>query len=200
MGLISAAPYVSEIVHTAYTADERREIELWKNEMDGAHNWKPTFQHVVGELESKVGDEALQEREALVRSRLKILGCDITQEDPIGPTEEPMPFSIICTSLVLEAACKTYVEYKASIKKLGKLLKLGGYLVMVAIENETFYKVEDHKFPVLTLTLRKIEEALEEAGFVVLMTEREPVPMAIVQNPIIFDGKAFLFLAAYKEK
>jgi hypothetical protein len=200
MGHISAAPYVSEIVHAAYTADERREIELWKNETDGAHDWKPTFQYVVGKLESKDGDEAWQEREALVRSQFKLVSCDITQEHPIGPTEEPMPFSIICTCLVLEASCKTYTEYKASIKKLGNLLKLGGYLVMLVVENETYYKVGDHKFPVLTLTLREVKEALEEAGLVLLMTEREPVPMQYIQNPVFFDGKAFLFLAAFKEK
>ena len=28
---VSAAPHVSEIVHSAYKEDERKEIELWKN-------------------------------------------------------------------------------------------------------------------------------------------------------------------------
>lgn len=196
--LISAAPHVQEIVHAAHTEDERKEIQLWKNEMVGAHDWKHAFKHVVSELESKAGDDAWQERESLLRSRLKVTSCNITHDHPIGPTEEGMLFSIICTSLCLEVTCKTYAEYKMAIKKLAKLLKLGGYLVMLVVEGETFYVVGRRKWSVLTLTLAQVKEALEEAGFVLLMVERDPATMQHIQNPTVSDFKACLFLAAYK--
>ena len=35
---VSAAPHVSEIVHSAYKEDERKEIELWKNKNKDAHD------------------------------------------------------------------------------------------------------------------------------------------------------------------
>ena len=38
---ISAAPYVAEIVHSAYTEEERRQLELWVSDAEGAFNWNP---------------------------------------------------------------------------------------------------------------------------------------------------------------
>ena len=75
--LISAEPHVAEIVHAAHTEDERKEIGLWVNKQEDAHDWAFAFKHVVGELESKEGDEAWKDREAALRSKIKIISCDI---------------------------------------------------------------------------------------------------------------------------
>ena len=114
--IISAAPYVQKIVLATYLEREREEIALWKNGTEDAHDWSPFFKYVVGDLESKPGEAAWLEREALLRSRVTITSCDITQESPIEITaeSEAMPYSIICTSLCLEVACNTYDEYKAA--------------------------------------------------------------------------------------
>ena len=130
----------------------------------------------------------------------KIISCDITQEHPIGPTEEPAPFTVISTSFCLESALETFSEYKVAIKRLGKLLKLGGYLIMAVVEDQTFYTIGPHKWSNLPVTMEQVKEALVEAGFVVLMAEREPTSVEAIQNPTISDEKAFLFLAAYKVK
>ena len=52
-GLISAAPLVREIIFSAYTEDERKEVELWKQQTDGAHDWSSFFKYVVGDLKCK---------------------------------------------------------------------------------------------------------------------------------------------------
>ena len=53
LNYISAAPHVAEIVHAAYKDDERKEIELWKNDAEGAYGWNPHIMHVVSELEGQ---------------------------------------------------------------------------------------------------------------------------------------------------
>ncbi len=196
-GLISATSYVQEIVFAAYSENERSQVELWKNKKDGAHDWSPFFRYVVNELECKAGEASWQEREALMRSRIKaIIACDITQEYPLGVREEL--FEIISTSLCLEAACKSYDEYKTALKKLGGLVKLGGFITIYAAERETFYVVGKKKWFCLYLTLAEITEALDEAGFVVLTAERDPAPLEQIQNPIVSDYKSFLFVAAQR--
>ena len=197
-GLISAVPHVQEVVFAAYTESERKEVELWKEQTGDAYNWSPFFEYVVGEIESKTGDNVWQEREALLRSRIKITSCDITQEYPIGIAEEQMPFSVICTSLCLEVACKSYSEYKTAVKRLGKLLKPGGYLVMFVAERESFYRVGQRKWFTLPLTLVQIKEAIHEAGFETLVVERDPAPIHHLQNQVDSDSKAHVFVAAYK--
>lgn len=199
-GLISAAPHVREITFSAYTEDERKEVELWKQQTDGAHDWSSFFKYVVGDLECK-GDvsESCQERATLLRSRLTVTSCDISQEYPLGmKMKDDIPFSIVYTSLCLEAACNSFAEYKLSIKKLGKLLKPGGYMVLFTAERETFYVVGERKWFCLSLTLAQVKKALEEAGFEVLLAERDPAHMQQIEHPVVSDFKACLFVVAYK--
>ena len=194
--LIGAAPFVQEIVFAAYTERERREVELWKDDKQGAHDWSPFFKYVVNKLECK-GEAVWQEREALLCSQIKaIIACDITQDYPLETKQEP--FDIVSTSLCLEAACKSYDEYKTAVKKLGSLLKPGGFMIMTAVESETFYMAGGKRWFCLSLTLAQIREALELAGFVILEAERDPAPIEQINNPTVSDYKAFLFVAAQK--
>ena len=67
--LISAAPFVQEIVFSAYSESKRTEVELWKDNKQGAHDWSPFFKYVVNKLERKEGEAVWQEREALLCSQ-----------------------------------------------------------------------------------------------------------------------------------
>ena len=200
LDLISAAPHVAEIVHTTYTPGEREEIEKWMNRSEGAHDWTQALKHVVCELESNKRDDAWREREELIRSRLKITFGDITQEHPVSSNGEKELFSVVSTTFCLESACKTYTEYKRAVKKMARLLKLGGYLVMLVVEEQTFYTVGEQKWPILTLSLAQVKEALDEAGFSLLVAERAQAPLQFVQSPTHSNEKAVLFIAAYKTK
>ena len=195
--LISAVPYVDQITFAAYAENERKEIRLWKNREEGAHDWSSHFKHVVNEVEHIAGDDAWREREELLRSHItNIIPCDIFSDNPLLVKQEP--FEIVTTSLCLEAACTTYAEYKGAIKKLIGLLKPGGFLLMFIVERQTFYVVGGKKWFCLFLTLEQVKEALAEAGAVVIVAERDPAPMEQIQNPVVSDYKAVLFVAAQK--
>ena len=200
MNYISAAPHVAEIFHSAYTEAEREHIELWKSNAEGAHDWNPFIKYVVDEIEGLKGDAALEERVALLRSKVKVISCNVYDDHPIGTTEKQNVFSVICTSLSLENSCKTYEDFKAGIKKLVKLLKIGGYLAMIFDEDETFYLIGQDKRSSIPLSLKQVIAAVEEAGCVVLMSERDPQPIHLMENPTKYDAKACVFLAAYKVK
>ena len=49
-------------------------------------------------------------------------------------------------------------------------------------------------------SVSQLKEALEEAGCVVLMSERDPTPIHHIENPTLTDYKACVFIAAYKVK
>ena len=196
-GLISAAPYVNQIIFSAHTESERKEVEMWKLEEDGAHDWRNHFKFAVNKLEKIPGDAAWQDREKLLRQRITaIIGCDIFQDYPLSIKQDP--FELISTSLCLEVACSTYVEYKAAVKKLVALLKPGGFLTMFIVERQTFYTVMDKRWPCLPVTLEQVKEALVDAGMVVLIAERDPTPIHDFENPMISDYKAVLFVAAQR--
>ena len=195
--LISAVVFVKEITFAAYTEEERKEVQLWKDIKDGAHDWSPFFQYVVNKLEQTEKEDAWKEREELLRSRLKsIIPCDITQDRPLGDCEDK--FDIIWTSLCLDAACNTYDQYKLAVKKLVAMLKPKGFLVMLEVEEETFYRVGQVKWKCLFLTLDEIQEALQEAGLMVVELKRDLAPPQQQEQPMVSDYKAFVFLAAKK--
>ena len=196
--LISAVPYVNEIIFAAYLESERKEVELWKHGKEGAYDWSPHFKYVVNEVEHITGDDAWRERQELLRKRISnITACDILRDNPLLAVEQEA-FEIVFTSLCLEAACTTYAEYKEGIKKLVGLLKPGGFLLMVIVERQTYYVVEKKKWPSLYLTLEQVKIALAEAGTAIFVVEHEPPSLEHIQNPVVADGKGFTFLAAQK--
>lgn len=195
--LISAVPYVNEIIFSAYVESERKEVELWKDMKDGAHDWSSHFKFVVNEVENISGDVAWRERESLLRQRISnIVPCDALNDNPLLVEHEP--FEIIATNLCLEAACTSYAEYKKAAKNLAKLLKPGGMFMTIGPERATFYMFGGKKWPCLHITLEQATEALSEAGMALLVSERDPASMEQIQNPVASDSKGFVFLAAQK--
>ena len=198
--LISGVPYVNEVVFAAHTKEERQEVRKWREAEGDYHNWDHYFQYVVNGLEQNADKEfAWKEREDLLRNRMKkIIACDITKEQPLESGVYKEEFDIIMTSLCLEAACQSYAEYKSAVQKLSFMLKIGGFLVMIAVEEETFYYIGDRKWFCLPLSLSQIKEALHEAGLEVLDEHRDPASPEELQNPTDSDFKAMLFIVAKK--
>ena len=207
--LISAVPYVNQITFAAYLESERKEVELWKHGKEGAHDWSSDFKCTLNDVEPRVdrvagsnpktpqGDNTWREREDLLRKRITdIIPCDIFCDNPLLVKQEP--FEVIQTSLCLEVVCATFAEYKDGVRKLVGLLKPGGFLIMFMEERETFYMVGKKRWDVLYLTLEQVKEALVEAGTTILVAERDPAPMDQIQNPIVSDYKAVVFVAAPK--
>ena len=195
--MISAVPYVNQITFSAYLEGERKEVELWKHGKEGAHDWGPDFKRTLNGVEHIAGDDAWREREELLRKRLSnIIPCDIHRDNPLIVEQEP--FEIVVTSLTLEVICKTYAEYKHGVKKLVGLLKPGGFLLMFMEERETFYMIGKKRWDVLYLTLEQVKESLAEAGTAILVAAREPASMEQIQNPIVADAKATVFVVAQK--
>ena len=93
---------------------------------------------MLTDVEHIVGEDAWREREEVLRESIcNIIPCDILREDPLFIKQQES-FEIIQTSICLEAACKTFAEYKDGVRKLVGLLKPGGFLLMFVEERETF--------------------------------------------------------------
>lgn len=197
--VISATPYANEIILASHTESEQRELTHWKNGADDAHEWSSFFKYVVNVLESKPEETAWKERMSLLRDCITVTSCDITLEHPIGiGTRSEETFAVVCTNLCLEAACKTYEDYKKAVKKLAKLVLLGGYLVMCVVERETFYMVSGNKWFCLYLTLSQVKSSMEEAGFDILSTERNPAPIQQFKEPVFADYTSIIFIVGLK--
>ena len=138
--LISAAPYVSEIVFSDYAEDSLKEVRKWRDADPSCFDWSPFFKYVVQELEGQQQPTAAADRERLLRSRVaSIIPCDILQEDPLMTTSggdgsrptrtSPEPFDVVSCNLTLMVTSKTHDQCKTNLKKLLGLLKPNGFYI-----------------------------------------------------------------------
>ena len=163
---ISASTKASEIVLSDYAEDSLVSLRQWLDKHPDAFDWSPFFRLVVKDMEGK-GEKEVEERQELVRSLVKaVVHCDLTQDPPIerGYDRE---YDVVISALCLEAATETSAEYKSGVKKLAKLVKPGGLLLLLGGEVQSglgAYGVGDAKFKGFSVAPALAVEAMTEAG------------------------------------
>ena len=197
---ISAAgiPNVSEIVLAEYTARNREAIQLWLDKDPSAFDWTLRIEHVVKTLESKT-EMHVAEREDRIRSLVKVVSCDITEDPPIEKGYEG-PYDIVISRMCLETSCNNLDEYRAGIAKLTSLVKPGGLLLIYSIDMQpedgpTGYYVgetgESVRFENLYVSCDFIDSALKDTA-VLSIRKMDKVEKS--------NGERFVFFCAEKKK
>ena len=194
--IISAAgiPNVSEIVLAEYTARNRQAVQQWLDKDPSGFDWSPHIKHVVETLESKT-ETQVAEREEGIRSLVKVVSCDITEDPPIDKGYEG-PYDIVISSLCLETSCNNLDEYRAGIAKLTSLVKQGGLLLIYSIDMQpkdgpAGYYVGQERFESLHVSCDFIDSALKDMS-VLSIRKTEKVEKS--------NGERFVFFCAEKKK
>lgn len=190
---ISASRKASEIILSAYTKDNRSALRRWLEGSPDAFDWSPYFRRVVEDLEGK-GKKEVEERQKLVQRIVKaVVHCDLTQDPPIERGYDQQ-YDVVMSSLCLEAASQTPTEYKNGMKKLAKLLKPGGALLIYGEEVKSgpqVYVVDGRKFKNFGITPDFATEAMVEAGITDVNVEHIadlPPVAGTVYSMIFFSG------------
>ena len=163
--LISAAPFASEIVFAEYAEQNRKVAEQWKSYTSETPEMTALLEHVVRMLENNTAKNAVQERAMKLRSLIsQILPCDINQE--VALRDCTLPFDIVSTHLCLTAATSSVEQYVLNLRKLARLLRPGGMIVMTEPIGGTFYLVGSQRLPDLYVSSTEVvRESLLQAGF-----------------------------------
>ena len=175
-GLISASPHVSEIVFSDYVEENRQEVKNWKDGSPQAFDWAPFFKYVVQKLEGDATPDAAIRRESELRSRMvSVIPCDVHLADPVG-TPAPSPFDIVSTIYCLTAGCSSQAEVREAFQKLGKLVKPGGFMIVMDALELTWASVAGERIKCVSVTKQFLSTAMEDAGFAVLETHHYELP------------------------
>ena len=173
--LISACPYVKEIVFTDYVEPCLKEVRLWKDNDPSAHNWDPFFEYVVNHLEGKEGEDAVTLRKEELREKIvSIEHCDITKPHSVIDPKLGV-FDVVSTSLCLEAVAETKEDYVEFLKRIAPLTKVGGYLVTLVSIGMSHYRLMGVDFKHLPLSQDDVCSGLETAGFTVESVQYYPL-------------------------
>lgn len=203
--LISAAPYVSEIVFTDFAEDNLQEVKLWRDNDPSSFNWSSFFKYVVEELEgqSQCPTAVAVDREKVLRDRVtSIIPCDILQDNPLlvasagGGSSPQALFDIVSCNLTIVTTSKTLDEYKTNVKKLLSLLKPGGFYIGVEALEVTWWSAGETKYPTVTFTANGLHDTLRATGLEVLGSCHVDVPESSRFKSS--DTKAYIFTVARK--
>ncbi|XP_063819742.1 nicotinamide N-methyltransferase-like [Pseudophryne corroboree] len=192
--LLSACEAFKDITVSDFTDKNREEFNLWLMNQPGAFDWSAAGKYVC-HLE---GDRTTWlEKEARLRKTIKqVLKCDVFNSNPLEPVVLPQADCVL-SCLCLEGACSDYEAYVTALKNITKLLKLGGYLVLVGALGNTYYMVGNVKFSGLSLSEVFLKESLIGAGFVIKNFIISNKPAEISEEA---DFLANYVIAAQKER
>ena len=199
---ISAAgiPNVSEIVLAEYTTRNREAVQQWLDKDPSAFNWSLYFKYIVQTLEGKT-EHQVDEREERMRSLVKVVPCDISQDPPIEKGYEG-PYDIVISFLCLVSCCNSVDEYHAGVVKLSSMVKPGGLLLIYSLdmqpgEEPNYYLVGSQYFYAgLNTSCDIVTSALEAAALNVLSVNR----LEMNKDPSVDNCHKFVFICAEKKK
>ena len=191
--LISAVPFVSEIVFFEYAHSCRNQVQLWKDNDPNAFDWMPYIRHVVNKLEGKVDCEAAAVRAQTLRSRIQhIVSCDISADEKnlLGCKAVQEPFDIVSISGCIEAVAKSNSQYQQCLAKLKTLMKPGGLLVGVQFLGICTWEMQGEKYHCFPLTEELVVTSLQQAGFTLLEKKLSKLAMFGATKTVTQDGVA----------
>ena len=164
MGTISAVTKASEIVLSDLTDKNRQSLRLWLDGSAAAFDWSKHFRYVVQELEGKDEGEVEKRQEQVRKSVRAVVTCDLTEESLIEDDYNHM-YDVVISSLVLESVANTHEEYGLLMRRLGKLVKPGGLLLIYGVESKVGFYNAGVKFRDVGVNSRIAMSSMKDAGF-----------------------------------
>ncbi|XP_069832453.1 nicotinamide N-methyltransferase-like [Dendropsophus ebraccatus] len=167
-----------------------KQLELWRNKDPDAFDWTPTLK-LFREFKGMSSDGWAEEEENLRDKIKKVTKWEFT--------EDSMPLSkadCVTSISILELISKDHEDYRRNLKKLAKLIKVGGYLLSYTIINCTFFKIGEDKFYSLRCDESFCRKVLDEEGFEIEQFEK----LEKVMSPDLADFENIVFIVARKVK
>ncbi|CAL1295645.1 unnamed protein product [Larinioides sclopetarius] len=168
--IASASAYFPIIVQSDFVEDNVENLKRW-HKGQSPLDWS-AFLDIVAGLEDFKSDT--QEVRAKLESRIRrsvkaVVHCDILKDGVLKLEEVPAdaspPYDLIISVLCLEVPCASLESFVNVLKRLKKLLRKGGGLILTSFNGCNEWEVGKKKFPHLKISLKEIVAALEKAGF-----------------------------------
>ncbi|XP_073469155.1 nicotinamide N-methyltransferase-like [Aquarana catesbeiana] len=185
--------YFKEIIVLDSADASISEIKKWlKNDPDAVY-WSHAAKHMSMQ---KGGRSTWEEEEEKLRQAVtQVLKCDFSKDNPVEPVVLN-PVNCVFSSFYLESVSKDRETYIANLRKVGSLLNVGGHLVLFVPINMTFYKIDCHKYSVLSVDSDFVIKSIMEAGFSIVHSEQYQSAM----RSHLCDQSHILFVVAVKKE
>jgi len=188
------------ILQAGYLSAELHLIANWINGDPGAHDWNAYIAEALKcELFRNPTEDEVAARTKLLKEKITLSLCDITQEYPLGTASE---FPLATSFYATEVAARGRDDWYQIIKNIGTTVAPEGTLLMAFTSNLKRYTLydedgESREYPLYAINSEDILTALEKAGFNPdeITVERKK----ITQCELTDDGITEIILVAAKK-
>ncbi|GFR30217.1 hypothetical protein TNCT_670711 [Trichonephila clavata] len=168
--IASASAYFPIIIQSDFVEDNREALKQW-HKRESQLDWSE-FLNITARLEDYESDvnEVRTKIEHRLRSNVKaVVHCDLLSDGILRLEEIPEgtgpPYDFIISMLCLEIPCNDFESFVDVLKRVNKLLKTGGGLIMGSFLEADSWYVNEKKFSKLKICLKDILKALDLSGF-----------------------------------
>ncbi|MDP3956124.1 MAG: guanitoxin biosynthesis pre-guanitoxin forming N-methyltransferase GntF [bacterium] len=178
---LSIAPYVKSLDLADYLPDNLAEIQNWKENKPDSFSWHPYTAMILQEEKKATSPELIDERENILRKKIRNLyHCDVTKSPPLP---EVNPYPVVLSFYCAEEVGTTSEEWKKVMKNISVMVSPDGYLFLSALRDTSRYILGDpngkHEWlPCALITKELLRECLNELGF-----EPESIDIRSVDTP-----------------
>ncbi|XP_075047539.1 indolethylamine N-methyltransferase-like [Mixophyes fleayi] len=191
--LHSACDFFKDIYSLKFSEKCIMELSRWLNTCTGALDWNHTLSYATA-LEGN--SDQSEDKAIMLKTAIKqIVQCHIEKENITDPVVLPQADCVI-SAWVLEHISKDQDDYIRYLKKIVKLLKLGGHLILFAVINATYFMVGQDRFHVLNYDENFVRKVLNGEGLIVDHCENHKRTSLSDLN----DYKSILFITAHKQE
>ncbi|XP_063798063.1 nicotinamide N-methyltransferase-like [Pseudophryne corroboree] len=190
--LYTASGYFKQILVLKCSERCIMEVNKWINTHTGAFDWS----HIMPYITCTEGNsDQCQDKDMTLKTAItNIMKCDIDNENLIDPEVLPPADCVICTWM-LDTISKDQDDYIRSFRKIVKLLKPEGYLILIGVLNTTYIMVGQDKVHVCKYDENFARKVLTVEGFII---DHCTVQKRTAESDLI-DYEAVIFIKAHRE-
>ncbi|XP_075044417.1 nicotinamide N-methyltransferase-like [Mixophyes fleayi] len=166
--LFPVCKFFKEITILKYNDQCINELRKWMNNDPDAHDW-----HYASKICIQLEDtsETFQDREDMLRNKSKYIGkCNLANANPTWPIELPKA-SCVLSSRALDSVSEDCSTFLRNLKNMSSLLQVGGYLILFADINTSFFRLGDDKYYVFNYNEDFLRKALKDVGYIIICYE-----------------------------
>ncbi|XP_063797912.1 indolethylamine N-methyltransferase-like [Pseudophryne corroboree] len=190
--LYTASEYFKEILVLKCSEQCIMEVNKWINTRTGAFDWS----HIMECTKFTEGNsDQCQDKDMILKMAItKIMKCDIDNENLTDPEVLP-PADCVISASFLDLISKVKDDYINNFRKIVKLLKPEGTLILIGSLNTTYVMVGQDKIHVFRYDEKFARKVLTDEGFVI---DHCAVHKKTTDSDLC-DYEAFLFIKAHRE-
>ncbi|KAM8927194.1 nicotinamide N-methyltransferase-like [Pelodytes ibericus] len=173
--LNALADTYSEITVLDFNQSLMNNLESSKRGDPNAPDWSQALKHMA-ELGGN-SDQLEATEQKLKKATKRVVEYDLQKDNPTDPVVLQESDSLLSISF-LELVSEDQEAYSRNLKKISRLIKPGGHLILIGALHGTYFQLGKNNFQVLKCDSNSVKSALTKAGFtmdICKVTERKSI-------------------------